>query len=108
MLNAITYSHLVRMLMDGEHTRAELARGTGLHAETVNRYVRQLHRRGVVRIADWDTNPVNKNFVPRFTLNAEGLADEVKPKPRGKAVIEKEYRARQKAIRVNRLMAGAT
>lgn len=108
MLNAITYSHLMRMLMDGEHTRAELARGTGLHAETVNRYVRQLHRRGVVRISDWHINPVNRNAVPCFTLNVEGLADEPKPKPRGKAVIEKEYRARQKAIRVNRLMAGAT
>lgn len=108
MLNAITYSHLMRMLMDGEHTRAELARGTGLHGATVSRYVHQLHRRGVIRIADWDINPVNRNAVPRFALNAGALADEPKPKPKGRVAVEREYRARQKALRVNKMMAGAT
>jgi hypothetical protein len=108
VLNAITYSHLMRMLMDGEYTRAELGHGTGLHGATVNRYVHQLHRRGVVRIADWDMNPVNKNFVPRFTLNAGGLADEAKPKPKGRLATDREYRARQRALRINKIMAGAT
>lgn len=108
MLNAVTYSHMMRVLMDGERTRAEIARETGLHGATVSRYVHQLHRRGVVRIADWDINPVNRNPIPRYTLNVGALADEPKPKPRGRVVIEREYRARKKALRINRIMAGAT
>ena len=107
-LNAITYSHLMRMLIDGEHTRADLSEGTGLHAATVSRYVTHLHRRGVVRISEWDMNPVNKNFVPRFTINVEGLADAPKPDAKGRQQIEREYRQRRKAMRLNKIMAGAT
>lgn len=107
MLNAITYSHLIRALMDGEHTRAELGRITGLHGETVSRYVTQLHRRRVVRIADWNRNPVNGNWCPRYSLNFEEQADMPKPKPKGRLQIDREYRGRRKAIEMNRLMGGA-
>ena len=108
MLNAITYSHLIRALMDGEHTRGGLARITGLHGETVSRYVGQLHRRRVVRIADWVRNPVNGNWCPVYTLNHEGLSDMTKPKPKGRAQVEREYRGRRKAIVMNQIFGGNT
>lgn len=106
MLNAITYSHLIRALMDGEHTRGELARITGLHGQTVDRYVTQLHRRRVVRVADWERNPVNGNWCPLFTLNFGELADMPKPKPKKRAEVDREYRGRRKAIEMNQMFGG--
>ena len=106
MLNAITYSHLIRALMDGEHTRAELARITGLHGETVSRYVTQLHRRRVVRIADWDRNPVNGNWCPRYAMNFGELADMPRPEAKGRATVEREYRGRKKMQMINGMMVG--
>lgn len=106
MLNAITYSHLIRMLMDGDHTRASLARGTGLHAETVSRYVNQLHRRRAVCIVEWERNPVNGNWCPVYTLNVEDLEDVPKPAPKPKSEIDREYRARQKYMKFNNAIAG--
>ena len=106
MLNAITYSHLMRALMDGEHTRSSLSKVTGLHAETVSRYVQQLHRRRVVRIADWVRNPVNGNWCPVYTLNYEELADMPKPAAKARTTIDREYRGRRKAIEMNQMFGG--
>jgi len=106
MLNAITYSHLMRALMDGEHTRAQLGIITGLHGETVSRYVGQLHRRRVVRIADWVRNPVNGNWCPAYTLNAEGLSDMPRPAAKSASQVDREYRGRRKAIEINQIFGG--
>ena len=107
MINAVTYSHLIRALMDGEHTRGELARITGLHGQTVDRYITQLHRRRVVWIADWEKNPVNGNWCPRYTMNYWELPDTPKPAAKARTTIDREYRGRKKAIKVNQIFGGA-
>lgn len=106
MINAVTYSHLIRALMDGECTRAELSRITGLHCETVSRYVTQLHRRRVVWIADWKKNPVNGNWCPRYALNVHDMKDTPKPAAVDRATIDRQYRGRKQMKMINAMMAG--
>ena len=74
-VNAIAYSHLIRALMDGAWNRNELSKITGLHSQTIGVHIRALHRRGVVYIAGWTQNEINKNWVPRFTFNRHGAVD---------------------------------
>lgn len=107
-LNAITYAGMMRMLLTGDHTRADIARETGLHSVTVARYIKYLHKYGVVYVADWTMNPVNRNHFPRYAINIHGLADIPKPEAKGRAQIEREYKQRRKAMRLNQMMAGAT
>ncbi len=107
-LNAITYANMMKMLLTGEHTRADITRGTGLHSTTVAKYVKYLHKYGVVYISDWKINPVSRNHFPCYSLNVDGLPDAPKPELKGRAQIEREYRQRRKAMRLNQMMAGAT
>lgn len=105
-LNAITYAGMMRMLMDGEYMRNEIAIKTGLHAHTVCRYVEWLHKKKVVYICDWRQNPVNNNWIPVYTLNTDGEADVPKPKDKPRAQVYKEYRERKKQRAIMRMMAG--
>jgi len=107
-LNAITYAGMMKMLLTGEHTRADITRETGLHSMTVAKYVKYLHKYGVVYIADWMLNPVSRNYFPCYALNVDGLPDMPKPPAKGRQQIERESKQRRKAMRLNKIMAGAT
>lgn len=52
-INAITQAHLIRLLMEGEHTCHDLAKITGLHYVTVLHYTRELYRARALHICAW-------------------------------------------------------
>lgn len=102
----ISFAVMMRELMDGELTRAQLAEKTGLHLETVCRYIHWLHRKRVIHIVDWHKNSVNGVFAPIFTLNLHNEEDVEPPLPKDRLLTGREYRARKKAEKLNRLLAG--
>lgn len=102
----IAFAVMMRELMDGELTRSQLAEKTGLHTETVCRYVHWLHRKRVIHIADWYKNPVNGVLAPVFTMNWNNEEDIEPPVPKDRLLTGREYRARKKAEKLNRLFAG--
>ena len=52
-VGALTYAQLIKYLLEGEHSCAELAELTGLHYVTVLEYTRELYRAGVLHIGAW-------------------------------------------------------
>jgi hypothetical protein len=108
MINALTFAELMSKLMDGEYTKTELREHTGLHHVTIANYLRQLHKRRVVRISGWHKDSAGRSFVAHYSLNPDGLPDARKPERTSGAERSRQYRLRQKAIELNRRMAGGT
>ena len=52
-VNALAFAHLVREMLAGEYTCAELAERTGLHYVTVLRYTREMYKVGAAYICAW-------------------------------------------------------
>lgn len=105
-LNAVTYSRMLRLLVDGEYTRHELAKETGLHTETTCRYVKEMHKRKLVYVCGWKRNRVNGNWAPVYTFSVEETADASKPPIQGRQINERNYRAKLKERKLLHMMAG--
>ena len=106
MINALTFAELMAKLLDGEYTKTELREHTGLHHVTIAKYLRQLHKRRVVRISAWHKDSAGRAYVPHYSMNADGLPDARKPERISGAERSRQWRERQKAIEMNRRMAG--
>ena len=52
-ITALSQALLIKLLLDGTRTCAELADETGLHIATVYQYTQALHHVGAVHICDW-------------------------------------------------------
>lgn len=52
-MTAVSFAHLVRLMLDGERDCRELAEETGLHYVTVLSYTRELHRKKAAHICKW-------------------------------------------------------
>lgn len=62
-MGAISYAKMIRLLMDGTMTCAEIAEETGLHLLTVYQYTRELHREGVIHIALWEKDSRGRDAI---------------------------------------------
>ena len=91
-VNAMSYAHLIKMLMEGTRTANELARDTGLHKQTVYQYTRELHKVKAVYIADWEKDTLGRDAMPIFMI---GNKPDAKRAAMTKAQIAKNYRARK-------------
>ena len=91
-VNATSYAHLIKMLMEGTRTAEELAEETGLHIHTVYQYTRELHKVKAVHIADWEKDTLGRDSMPIFMI---GNKPDAKRATMSKAQIAKNYRARK-------------
>lgn len=97
-MGAITYAHLLRLLMEGEYTCKELAKATGLHYTTVLQYSRELYRARVLHICAWRE---------RERIYKVGDERDVKRPKMTAAERTKHYRERQKVKQQTSFLYGA-
>lgn len=101
-VNALTFSIMCKLLMDGTRTCKELAEESGLHVCTVYDWTSQLHKHGVIHICMWD-GEANRS-VRIFKLGpGKDAVRPVKPKNARDSV----RRARRNAARLLQRMAGS-
>lgn len=67
---------------------------TGLAPGTVIRYIKLLHRRKLIRIAEWRKYGLCHSWVPHYEWNPEDMRDV--PKPRKMTAAERQARCRSK------------
>ena len=69
-VNAMSQAQLIKLLLDGDRTCAELAEESGLHYVTVLDYTRALHKAGAVHIARWDKDIRGRDVLKIYKLGA--------------------------------------
>lgn len=106
MINTYSFTLMLEMLMNGEVTKSEIIEQTGLHHATVGAYVRHMHSKRLLRIAEYRRDRVGRTWVPYFTLNTDGLPDARKPARTSSTIRSAVHREKKRAIKMNQLMAG--
>ena len=89
-----TYVDLLAHLTEGAVSAQDLADLTGLHVETTRVFVKEMHKRGLVHIAQWDNRYNRRIKLPMYKLG-DGI-DKLKPQRLCSAETTKRYRQRQK------------
>ena len=100
-INAIMQAQLIKLLLEGTYTCAELAEMTGLHYVTVLQYTRELHRAGAAHIAEWEKDWRGRDLSKIYKLGVG------KDKPRQKktqAERQVAYRAKKKQMKFMELL----
>jgi DNA-binding Lrp family transcriptional regulator len=97
------FAQMIKLLMTGPHTFAELAEETGAHYITVREWVREMHRQGIVRVSTWVENRRGARVVEAFVLG-EG-PDCRRPAPKSGRQRTREYIARKAAREAPSLVA---
>lgn len=100
-VNALTFSIMVKLLMEGTRTCQELADDTGLHKLTIYDWTRELHRQGVIHICMWEGEGRSSMKIFKF-----GPGKDVPRPVKTREQIGAEYKARQKAKQLLQRMAG--
>jgi hypothetical protein len=88
------YVALLAHLTEGAVSAQDLADLTGLHLETTRDFLKEMHKRKLVHIAQWDTKLNRRIKLPMYKLG-EGI-DKPKPPRLSSAETTKRYRQRQK------------
>lgn len=100
-VNALTFSILCKLMMDGTRTCHELAEDSGLHVLTVYDWTRELHRQGVIHICMWDGEGRTSTRIFKF-----GPGKDAKRPLKARSQISAEYRARKRAQELINMTAG--
>lgn len=103
-INAYHQARLIKLLLEGTYSCAELAKETGLHYVTVLEYTRELHRAGAAHIAMWEKDGRGRDMIKVYKL---GLGKDAKRAKLTAAQRQQRMRDKRKAMAVNNLMAGA-
>lgn len=94
-INAITQARLIEALLDGTMSVRELAEHTGLHAVTVQRYTRELHRAGAAHIVQWEKDVRGRDSIRIFKI---GRGSDAKREKLTMAQRQARSRAKRRAI----------
>ncbi|MFM7011482.1 MAG: hypothetical protein ACKO0Z_19495 [Betaproteobacteria bacterium] len=100
-VNAMSFSILCRLLMEGTRTCQELAHDTGLHVLTIYDWTRTMHRHGVIHVCMWEGEgrASQRIFKLGFGLDA--------PRPmKSRTQSQIDYRAKKRAKALLQRMAG--
>lgn len=102
-VSAITYAQLIKYLLDGDYSCAELAQETGLHYVTVLNYTRALYRAGAIHICRWDADSRGRHLTKIYKI---GAGKDAKRFKLTHAERQARVRAKHKAIQlINRMVA---
>lgn len=102
-INAISQAHLIKLLLEGTHTCAELAEATGLHYVTVLHYTRELHKVKAAHICMWEKDNRGRDLLKVYKL---GEGQDAKRRKMTAMQRQKLYRERKKMSRMNQVLAG--
>jgi hypothetical protein len=92
-VNALSYAQLIKYMLEGGYTCAELAELTGLHYVTVLHYTRELYKAGAAHITEWRQDTRGKASVRVYTL---GRGRDVKRTPKTPAQRQALARERKR------------
>jgi DNA-binding IclR family transcriptional regulator len=92
-VNAIAFSLLIELLMEGDYTSAELVEETGLHSITIYDYLRALRKRKLLHIARWETDTRGRCCVKVYKL---GRGVDAKKQTVSPSEKSRRYRARKR------------
>lgn len=95
-VNALSYAHMVKLMLEGLYTVKELAEQTGLHYVTVCQYSRELHRVGAAHICAWQPDARDKDAIKIYKI---GQGKDAKRRRLSATEKQRRYRA-NKAGRV--------
>lgn len=88
------YVAMLAHLAEGAVSAQDLTDLTGLHIETTREFLKEMHKRKLVHIAQWDPRRNQRIKLPMYKLG-EGI-DRPRPPKLSPAEIAKRYRERQK------------
>ena len=100
-INAITQAQLIKLLLEGTYTCAELAQETGLHYVTVLQYTRELHRARAAHIAGWEKDPRGRDLAKIYKL---GAGRDAKRQRKTDAEKQIAYRAKNNQMKTLELL----
>lgn len=89
-----TYVDLLAHLTEGAVSAQDLAALTGLHLETTRDFLKEMHKRGLVHIAQWDIRLNRRVRLPMYKLGEGG--DKPRPPRQSSAETTRRYKERQK------------
>lgn len=95
-VNALSYAHMVRLMIDGLYTIEEIAEQTGLHYVTVCQYARELHRAQAAHICAWQPDARDRDALKIYKI---GLGKDVKRRK----LSSKERQRRHRAAKAGRI-----
>jgi hypothetical protein len=95
--NTIGIVEMLRFLDQEAHSVNELAEKSGLHPQTVRKFVGLLSSkdRRLIRIAEWHKRGTYRIWVPYYEWNPDKLPDAPKPKPLTRSQITQRYKERK-------------
>lgn len=97
-LNHLSAAILVEALMHGPATVFDISAETGVSYITTRRYVRALHKRGCIYVAEWHEDLRGRRNVRAFTLGRK--PDAPRPPKITHAARQAAYRERARVVQV--------
>lgn len=88
------YVAMLAHLTEGAVSAQDLASLTGLHIETTREFLKEMHKRGLVHIAQWDVRLNRRIKLPMYKLGEGG--DKPRPARLPGTEVTRRYRERQK------------
>ena len=95
-INALMQAQLIKLMLEGEYSCAELAEMTGAHYVTVLQYTRELHRAGAAHICRYEPDRLGRRNVKIYKI---GEGEDVRLR---KATPRERQAARRKRIEIMR------
>lgn len=102
-VGAMTYAKLLRLLLDGGYTLAELAEETGLHYLTVCDYTTAMYKEKVIHIAGYAPDSRGRITCRVYKI---GEGKDAKRSPLTKAQRQAKCREKRKLAAMNAVLAG--
>lgn len=101
-LGPLSVAKVMKTLLDGPSTVAELQDASGLSVSTLYEYLRALRKEGVVHVAGWEKDATGRESVRVFKL---GPGKDVPRQRKSKAQIARECRQRKSVAKMLQLIA---
>lgn len=102
-INAFTQGVLIKNMLEGTYSCAELAEITGLHYVTVQQYARELHRAGAAHISSWEKDSRGRDVVKIYKI---GIGKDAKREKLTGAERQERVREKRRAQEMAQVMAG--
>lgn len=99
-INAYHQAQLIKLLLEGTYSCAELAEETGLHYVTVLEYTRELHRAKAAHISMWEKDGRGRDMIKIYKIGEgrDARRSKLTPAQRQQRVRDKRKLALQLGI----------
>ena len=104
-VNALSYAHMVKLMLEGLYTVKEIAEQTGLHYVTVCQYSRELHRVGAAHICAWQPDARDRDAIKIYKI---GEGKDAKRRKLSASERQRRHRAGKAGRVTSVFLLGAT